>query len=268
MLGFRRGLVKGLALLLGLLLCEWLPAQEAKVHPLQGAVPPPTLVFGFLGGFVHHDDARHPAVKFVRRLREEHPDVEARVFENHRYRDAYKLIRERLDIDHDGKLSDWEKRPARILLFGNSWGAAAVVSLARDLDRDGIPVLLTVQVDSVAKLGTNDSVIPPNVQQAVNYYQTHGWVRGRRKITAADPSRTKILGNFQLSYEGNSVRCKGFPWYDNLLERTHVETECDPKVWSEIESLVQRDLPGPTTQPVRSISRVSTAGGSIASGRN
>ena len=204
----------------------------------------PTIVFGFMGGFVKHDDMRHPAAKFVKQLREQYPGiVDARVFENRKYREAYKIIRERLDADHDGTLSENEKNPARILLFGTSWGGAAVVYLARRLNKEEIPVLLTVQIDSVAKIGHDDSLIPPNVHQAVNYYQTRGWVRGRRKIVAEDPARTKILGNFLLSYDKDPVTCDNFPWYDYIVTKTHVETECDPKVWSDVEALVRRELP-------------------------
>jgi hypothetical protein len=270
MVRFRLGYAKGLAVLLwALFVCQPMYAEGARpVATSKAASPPPTLVFGFLGGFVHHDDGRHPAVKFVQRLREEHPkDIEAAVFENRRYRDVYKIIRERLDTDHDGRLSDAEKQPARILLFGNSWGGSAVVALARRLNRDGIPVVLTVQVDSVAKLGDNDSLIPPNVRQAVNYYQTHGWVHGQRKIVAADPSRTKILGNFLLSYDKNPIQCEGLPWYDNLVMKTHIATECDPQVWSEIESLVQRELPGTSNQPAESTPPVGTVESS-ATARN
>ena len=212
----------------------------------------PTIVFGFMGGFVRHDDARHPAVKFVEQLRKEYPGtVYARVFENRRYGDAYDAIRERLDSDHNGNLSDGEKQPARIMLFGTSWGASTVVYLARRLNEDGIPVLLTVQIDSVAKIGKDDSVIPPNVHQAVNYYQRKGWVRGRQKIVAQDPSRTKILGNYLLSYDKDPVTCANFPWYDNIM-KTHVESECDPKVWLDIDALVRRELPQIEAQPAGS----------------
>jgi hypothetical protein len=197
----------GFVAVLGLLLSSVFVVQPANAG--EGAPPSnslkvnsPILVFGFMGGFVRRNDARHPAVKFVNQLREQYPGiVDARVFENRKYREAYEIIRQRLDADHDGKLSEGEKSPARILLFGTSWGGSAVVYLARRLNEDGIPVLLTVQIDSVAKIGHDDSVIPPNVHQAVNYYQTHGWVRGRRKIVAKDPARTKILGNFLLSYD-------------------------------------------------------------------
>jgi hypothetical protein len=206
-----------------------------------------------MGGFVRRDDARHPAVKFVNQLREQYRGmVDARVFENRKYREAYEVIRQRLDADHDGKLSEGEKNPARILLFGTSWGGSAVVYLARRLNEDGIPVLLTVQIDSVAKIGHDDSVIPPNVHQAVNYYQTRGWIRGRRRIVAEDPAHTKILGNFLLSYDKDPVTCDNFPWYDYIVTRTHVESECDPKVWSDVSALVKRELPEQPIRPVAS----------------
>jgi len=208
------------------------------------SVLPPTFVFAFVGGFVHCDDARHAEVRLIQRLHEQYPkDVESLVFENRRYRDAYRMIRERLDVDHDGKLSDEEKQKARILLFGHSWGASAAVSLARRLERDGIPVLLTAQVDSVAKRGQNDAVIPANVREAVNFYQTAGLVHGRVKITAADPTRTKILGNYRLSYNQPLVGCRDYPWYDLMFTRPHTAIECDPNVWSQIESLVRNQLP-------------------------
>lgn len=229
----------------------------------------PTMVFGFLGGFVGRNDSRHPGVKFVRRLHQEYPSgVEAAVFENRRYREAYKIIRERLDVNHDGTISDAEKQPARIVLFGNSWGGAAVVNLARKLNRDGIPIALTVQVDSVTKLGHSDAVIPPNVHRAVNYYQTHGWVRGRRKIVAADPERTTILGNFLLSYDKTPVECEGFPWYDNIVTKAHVETECDPKVWSEIEALVRRELPDKASNSETQPSVLNASENAAAANRN
>jgi pimeloyl-ACP methyl ester carboxylesterase len=224
------------------------------------SVVPPAFVFAFVGGFVHRDDARHAEVRLIQRLREQYPkDVESLVFENHRYRDAYKMIRERLDADHDGNLSDEEKQKARILLFGHSWGASAAVSLARTLERDGIPVLLTAQVDSVAKRGQNDAVIPANVRQAVNFYQTAGLVHGRTKITAADPTRTKILGNYRLSYHQPLEGCRDYPWYDLMFTRPHTAIECDPKVWSQIESLVRNQLTDLGGQMVNEPSSVSAA---------
>ena len=47
-----------------------------------------------------------------------------------------------------------------LVMYGQSFGGAAVVKLARQLQAMSLPVLLTIQIDSV---GRDDSVIPQNV---------------------------------------------------------------------------------------------------------
>jgi hypothetical protein len=204
----------------------------------------PAMVIGFVGGFVKHDDAVHSTVQVVRNLRKQYAaSVYVEAFEN-RHRDkAYREIRRRLDRNHDGTLSAGEKRDARIVIFGHSWGASETVTLARKLERDGIPVLLTIQVDSIHKIGQNDKVIPANVGQAVNFYQPDGIIHGRPAIRAADPDRTEIVGNFRFDYKANPIQCEGYPWFDRVLVKAHTEIECDPKVWNRVETLIYSKLP-------------------------
>ena len=203
----------------------------------------PDIVVGFVGGFVRHDDPHHGPVKLAQRLRETYPaGVAIETFENRHRKSAYRAIVRLLDTNHDGVLSDAERRHARIVLFGHSWGASAVVSLARDLQRQNIPVLLTVQVDSVAKIGQNDSVIPSNVAQAINLYQPNGLIHGRKKISAADPARTEILGNYRFDYRKQPVPCPSCPRFIGFFERTHLESECDPRLWSQVENLIRSHL--------------------------
>jgi pimeloyl-ACP methyl ester carboxylesterase len=153
-----------------------------------------------------------------------------------------------LDTNHDGFLSTEEKARARIVLFGHSWGAAAAVLLARDLRRAGVPVLLTVQVDSIAKAWQNDAVIPDNVAEAVNFYQPHGILHGRAQITAADPAKTQILGNYRTDYKKEPVACPEASWLDHVFTAGHMQSECDPNIWSRIEDMVrQRLLPEPAS---------------------
>jgi hypothetical protein len=205
---------------------------------------PNFVVVGFVGGFVHSDDIRHPEVQVIQRLRDEYANaVHVGIFENRHEERANTLILNFLDRDKDGTVSDQEKRDARIILFGHSWGASAVVSLARELQREGIPVLLTVQVDSIVKHGQNDSVIPANVAEAINFYQTRGLLHGRTLITAADPARTQILGDFRFDYSREPAACSDFPWYDRRFFKGHTSIECDPHVWSRIESLIHSRLP-------------------------
>ena len=136
----------------------------------------------------------HGPVKLAQRIRQDLPKGDfIQVFENRHRKAAYKSILRLLDSNHDGILSNQEKSRARIILFGHSWGASAVVLLSRELDRAGIPVLLTVQVDSVEKPWQRDKIIPDNVAEAVNFYQPHGLVHGRSLIMAARIRRRRFL---------------------------------------------------------------------------
>jgi pimeloyl-ACP methyl ester carboxylesterase len=211
-----------------------------------------SIVIGFVGGFVRHDNPHHGPVQLAQRIQRGFPkDTYVEVFENRHRKNAFKAIVHLLDVNRDGVLSDDEKTRAHIVLFGHSWGAAAAVLLARDLQRNGIAVLLTVQVDSVAKFWQQDSVIPANVAEAVNFYQTHGLIHGRTRITAADPSRTQILGNYLVDYRKAPIQCPaGASWFDHLTP-SHAQSECDPHIWSQIEDLVRQHLaPQPSAAAV------------------
>jgi pimeloyl-ACP methyl ester carboxylesterase len=207
------------------------------------AASPANIVIGFVGGFVGHDNPHHGPVQLAQRIRQTVPQgTFIRVFENRHRKRAYDAVVRLLDTNRDGALSAEEKARARIVLFGQSWGAAAAVALARDLARDGVPVLLTVQVDSVAKLWQNDSVIPDNVAEAINFYQPHGLVHGRAQIVAADPARTDILGNYRMDYRKDPVQCPQASWFDRVFTPGHMESECDPHLWSQIENMVRQRL--------------------------
>ena len=202
------------------------------------------IVIGFLGGFVSHDEPHHPEVQLIRGLRQEYlNEVYFDIFENRKVGEAYKAILKRLGATGDRAPSADHKPRACIVLFGHSWGASAVVELSRKLERANIPVALTIQIDSVAKPFQNDWLIPPNVVQAVNYYQTHGLIRGRQRILPADPTHTTILGNFLWQYKGDPAECHGFSWRGRLLSRGHTQIECDTDMWSQVETLVRAHLP-------------------------
>ncbi len=213
----------------------------ANVAPVSAASP--VIVIGFVGGFVRHDNRVHIEVQLVDRLREEYVSgVFGQTFENHRGKDAYRAVLRLLDANRDGALSPEAKQHARIIIFGHSWGASEAVELARQLGKEGIPVLLTIQVDSVSKIGENDSTIPPNVAQAVNFYQLDGFLHGQPKIHAADPARTRILGNFRSDYKSKPFACGQYPWWDRAFMKPHIQIECDPAVWTQVESLIRSNL--------------------------
>jgi len=237
-----------------------LPASLQSLSAADGAVaaPPPVspsyIFVGFVGGFVRHDNPHHEPVVLARRIWQFSPkDAHVEVFENRRRKAAHRSIVRLVDNNHDGVLSNEEKRNARIMLFGHSWGASAVVMLARELNHDGIPVLLTVQVDSVAKLWQDDGIIPENVAQAVNFYQPHGFIHGRSQITAADDSKTQILGNYRFDYQQAPVKCEGVSWIDRTFMHNHIESDCDPQVWGQIENLIRQRMESNSTDAIAAI---------------
>ncbi|MGA9355966.1 MAG: hypothetical protein WBV46_19930 [Terriglobales bacterium] len=202
------------------------------------------IVVGFLGGFVRRDDADHPEVRLIRELQQEYPTgTYIALFENSHIEEAYRAIVRELHVDDRNPVARSATASPRVILFGHSWGASAVVQLARKLDRAAIPVALTIQVDSVAKPFTNDSVIPANVSEAMNFYQTHGPLKGRSRIVAADAERTRILGNVRREYPQEPAACRNFSWYSRTFTKGHIAIECDPDLWHEIKAMLELHLP-------------------------
>ena len=232
-----------LSILLSIAITPACAKARPRVTAAGVSAAPPVIVVGFLGGFVKHDNLVHSEVQLAARLRKEYPaDVDVETFESYRGEKARQKILELLDTDHDGILSVEEKQDARIILYGHSWGASESITLARQLKKDGISVLLTIQVDSVSKIGQNDVVIPPNVAQAANFYQPSGILHGRREIRPADPARTRIIGNFRFDYNASPYSCNEYPWFDRLLAKRHTQIECDPKLWDQVESLIRSNI--------------------------
>lgn len=222
--------------------CAPLPAQQfhhfAAPRPMQ---PDHTLVLGFMGG---RDSWRNTEVGVGRTaqwLRQQGiPGVHVETVENLKRGLALRLVRACLDSNGDGRLQPEERLQARIIVYGQSFGGAAVVKFAHQLDRLGIPVLLTVQVDSV---GRGDGVIPPNVRAAANLYQDNGrLIRGEAPIRAADSSRTRILGNFRFDYSNLDIDLSHLRWYKKIGRRAHAKMDRDPAVWRKVEELILKAL--------------------------
>jgi hypothetical protein len=241
-------------LLLSLLALAWSCTSRAQSSPaasIARAASPQTIVIGFMGGNVSRDDATRNELIISQRLRASYSqDVHFEVFENRRLADAHQKILELLNNSPEHPLSEQEKNRARIILYGHSWGASTVVTLANELHNDGIPVLLTIQVDSVEKRDQNDGIIPDNVTRAINFYQPDGMLHGRQEIHAANPARTQILGNFRYSYKDKDApaECHAYPWFERVFIKTHIAIECDPVLWKRIETLIRESIgpPGET----------------------
>jgi len=204
-------------------------------------------VIGFLGGFTKRNDVKHPEVLFTDYLNSRYGSaLHAEVFGNHEGSRALDLIMKNIDNKNkDGPQVPADKKTTKIILYGHSWGASQVLTFARELETRGMPVALTIQVDSVRKMGQNDRTVPPNVARAVNFYQRKGFTPGRPLIVPADPERTTILGNFHMIYKDPNIRCDNYRWFSRVLNKPHHLIENDPHVWDQIVSLIDSELVRP-----------------------
>lgn len=224
-----------------LLLALAVPVLQAqKLKDLSVPAPLPAgdvLVLGFLGGLERWDDSHRSVRQLMLRLRES-PRVHAESLANRRSRVADKLILRALDRNANGKLEPAERSSARLILVGQSLGGSSAVHLARRLKKKGIPVLLTVQVDS---FGLTDRVIPANVLAAANFYQHEALtIQGQSKIQVADPAKTRLLGNFQMRYPLLMPYPLPESWPRRFFGGAHAKMEADPFVWAQVEMLVRQ----------------------------
>jgi hypothetical protein len=199
--------------------------------------PDDTLIIGFMGGRDSWRDEEVGVGRLAAKLRNsELNGVHVETVENQKRSLALKFVKNGLDRDGNGELDDSERSSARIILYGQSFGGAAVVKFARQLNEIAVPVLLTVQIDSV---GRGDEMIPANVRTAANFYQNTGrLIRGAKNIRATDPNRTTILFNRRFDYRNRDVPMRKLPWYKKAFRTDHLKMDNDPEVWHEVERLI------------------------------
>jgi hypothetical protein len=196
-----------------------------------------TIIFGFLGAWERWDDEHRGVRKLAIRLRSQTlGGVHVETFSNHKRSVALEFIHQALDSNRNGIVDERERSAVRIILYGQSLGGLAVVKLARDLDAMDVPVLLTVQIDSV---GLTDASIPKNVAEAANLHQQSRFsLRGQDAIHAADPSRTKIIENKEYDYTVTPPEGRPESWARRRLGGGHAQMEADPAVWAHVERLI------------------------------
>jgi pimeloyl-ACP methyl ester carboxylesterase len=232
--------VRNLATVVLLLCVEALPVHAQRAGDLTTPTPLPegaALVIGFLGGWERWDDAHRGVRKLALALREKQiAGLHVETFANRNRHLAVDLVRKALDWDSNGSLDAHERSAHKIIVYGQSFGGAAAIKFARELDTLEIRVALTVQVDSV---GVGDNIIPPNVFKAANFYQSHRFtVRGERHITAADPRRTTIVENTRFEYSDRDPAHRPETWLRRRFGGAHARMDADPAVWTRVEALI------------------------------
>ncbi len=198
-------MVKLILLIIGTFLLGLFSSQAKAQSPQAETAPCQTMVVGFVGGMRSPDDQKQGVVQIGNRLRNpQQPALQVKIYRHWFWRNAYKSIYQRFDLNRDKKLSPQElDRAPKLVIYGHSFGGWAVIKLTRKLAKAGIPVELTVQIDTV---GIGDEVVPANVKFAANFYQRSLWLlRGEKQIRSKDESKTTILGNYLIKSVGHEA---------------------------------------------------------------
>ena len=145
-------------------------AGSARIAPSTRNV----IIVGFVGGFVSVKDTKHPEVQFAAYLRDRYPSIHVEVFGNHQGRKALHNVENIIDTDHDGTLSSIEKNHATVIIYGQSWGATETLVFARQLAQLGVPVALTIQLDTIGKPLRKTPAVSPNVANAIQLLSNPG----------------------------------------------------------------------------------------------
>lgn len=200
-----------------------------------------TLVLGFLGGRQSWNSSREGVRRLALELRSMNlPGFHVETVENVRRDLALQLVQNALDSDGNGILSASEKESAQLILYGQSFGGAAVVKFANQLHHLKIPVVLTVQIDSV---GRHDDVLPENVRAAANLFQRNGiFISGEPEIRAQNPAKTRIVGNFEFDYSNKQIDLSSVPWYKKIFRTSHTKMNHDPEVWGKVKELISNAM--------------------------
>jgi len=199
------------------------------------------LVLGFMGGREPWNNHKRGVRKLALKLLSLNlPYLHVETVENKKRKLAIELIRNAFDRNLDGHLDQQECASVRLILFGHSFGGAAVVKLARQLKKMNIPVSLSVQVDSI---GRGDKTIPSNVRSAANLFQRNGMIiRGEKQIEPEDPNRTAIIGNYRYDYRDKKIDVKDASWLKRAFQAAHTKMEYDPEVWAKVEEIILSEI--------------------------
>ncbi len=175
---------------------------SATIAPLQKTPNCRIIYLGFVGA-LETSGNKHSGVVQIRDILQtkEYSDVCAKSFSPYSWTDGRDWLLHYFP-SHDGPLTPEELQQApKVILVGHSMGGWAMLSVARDLRSREIPVVLTIQVDSV---GLTDHTIPRNVKSAAIFHANDVLVFMTTKtVKREDPNYTKMVADIRVAGAGH-----------------------------------------------------------------
>ena len=207
---------KWIVVILSLLVCGFHPTADYSQQASNPLVQSQTKIrvqenrdttcnivyLGFVGGLETSNNSRSGIVQIRDILRgPTFPEVCAKSFSPYVWRSGLHWVLTHFP-PHAGQLtSDELERAPKVILVGHSLGGWAVLSVARNLKRKGIPVELCVQIDSV---GVTDHTVPKNVRAAAIFHARDVlFFLTTKSISLENPNQTKLIENILVRGAGH-----------------------------------------------------------------
>jgi hypothetical protein len=182
--------------------CAPLPDQPDIIGTENREANCKIIYLGMVGALELANNSRSGLVQIRETLGQSaYPDVCAKTFSPYVWRSGLHYVLKHFP-SHPGPLTqeDLDHAP-KVVLVGHSMGGWAVISVARNLKSRGIPVELSIQVDSV---GITDQTVPNNVKAAAIFHARDILTfMTTKKIRAEEPSQTKLLANVLVRGAGH-----------------------------------------------------------------
>ena len=129
------------------------------------------------------------------------PDVCAKSFSPYVWRLGLHWLLKHFPSHPGPMTADDLARAPKVILVGHSLGGWAVLSVARNLKRKGIPVELCVQIDSV---GITDHTAPRNINAAAIFHANDAmFLLTTKTIKLENPRQTKLVENILVKDAGH-----------------------------------------------------------------
>lgn len=160
------------------------------------------IYLGFVGALEPAHNKRSGVVQIATSLQgDEFPDVCAKSFSPYVWGEGLEWLLSHFP-SHAGELRAGESsRAPKVVLVGHSMGGWAMMSVARKLSSRGIPVELTIQIDSV---GFTDTTVPQNVKCAAIFHARDVLTPlTTKRLRVEDSSRTRLLPDVTVDGAGH-----------------------------------------------------------------
>jgi len=222
------------------------PTNDSARIAENGQLPSCRIIYlGYVGALEPSGNKHSGIVQIRDILHKDYADVCAKSFSPYAWTDGRDWLLRHFPA-HSGVLTSGELADSpKVILLGHSMGGWAMLSVARELRNRGIPIELTIQVDSV---GITDYTVPRNVKTAAIFHANDVLMFMTTKhLRLEDPASTKLIADVKVSGAGHESITRDRRIRDLVIQTVEaLRKNWPPASRASTESMDPKDAKGVT----------------------